>query len=164
MNNRIIPECYIDTALMEVLGFGKTNHQLNNSEVIKTLDNKGYNNTVGIGVIDRDKNQPTRLKEEYRVIRKLDDLELYQKNDNSKRYIIVHPVIEKWIDSEAEKYRINRAKFGLPHDFSAFKKISKDINIGRKSGIKDYLSAIQNQQNSGFQKLKDLINELLNNA
>lgn len=164
MDIRIIPECYVDTALMEVLGFGDINHKLNNSEVIKTLDNKGYNNTIGIGVIDRDKNQPKRLKDEYKVIKRVDDLELYQKRDNSNRFIIVHPVIEKWIDSEAKKYQINRNKYGLPQDFKAFKDMTKDINIGKKVGIKNYLSAIQNQQNSGFQKLKSLIIELLNNA
>lgn len=164
MDIRIIPECYVDTALMEVLGFGITNHKLNNSEVIKTLDNKGYNNTIGIGVIDRDKNQPKRLKDEYKVIKRVDDLELYQKRDNSNRFIIVHPVIEKWIDSEAQKYQINRNNYGLPQDFKAFKDMTKDINISKKVGIKNYLSTIQNQQNSGFQKLKSLIIELLNNA
>ncbi len=164
MDTRIIPECYIDTTLIEVLGFGKTNHKLNNSEVIKTLEQNGYNNTIGIGLIDRDKNQPRSLKEKYQVIRRLDDLELYQKRDNSKRFIIVHPVIEKWIDDEAEKYQISRVKYGLPQDFKAFKNITKDINIGKKPGIKNYLSAIQNQQNSGFKKLKDLITDLLNNA
>ena len=164
MDTRIIPECYIDTTLIEVLGFGKTNHKHNNSEVIKTLEQKGYNNNIGIGIIDRDKKQPKKFTADYIIKKKIGNIELFQKNDASQRYIIVHPNIEKWIDDEAEKYQISRVKYGLPQDFKAFKNITKDISIGKKPGIKNYLSAIQNQQNSGFKKLKDLITELLNNA
>lgn len=164
MDNRIIPECYVDTTLMEVLGFGKTNHQQNNSEVIKKLALKAYNNTVGIGIIDKDKNKPKRLTEEYELIDKIEELELYRNKDNSHRFIITHPVIEKWIDNEAEKYQISRTKFGLPQDFKAFKNVTKASNVSKNPGIKDYLSSILNQQNSGFQTLKNLINELLADA
>ena len=161
MNNSIIPECYIDTALIEVLGFVNPNHQLNNSEVIKTLELRVYNNIIGIGIIDRDKNQPKRFTTDYTKKRTVADIELYQKNDHSKRYIIVHPVIEKWIDNEAEKFGISRTKFGLPQDFKAFKNITKSTTSKKNPQIRQYLNTIFSQQNSAFKILKNLLDELL---
>jgi len=130
MENRIIPECYADTVLIKVLGYNKPNHQLSNSQVLKTLDNKGYNNQIGIGVIDRDKNQPKKLELEYSKFKSLGSLEIRRKG-NSKRFIIIHPNIEKWTWDEGKKNGIEPTKYKLPSNYSAYKDLCKDSNNGK---------------------------------
>ena len=54
-NLNLIPECYGDTLLVEILGFKRPNHQTSGiGQVIKVMKEK-YSNRLAIGIIDADK-------------------------------------------------------------------------------------------------------------
>jgi hypothetical protein len=161
MDTRLIPECYVDTVLISVLGFPRASHKLNNSEVLKTLDLNGYNNSIGIGIIDRDKNQPKKLKEEYTLFKRNGNLEIKRKQD-SKRFVIIHPNIEKWTFNEGQRLGIDLSKYNLPKDFNAYKYLCKKNGIENNSNIKQYFNALANKD-SDIKTLKEMINDLLKN-
>lgn len=59
MKNRIlyvIPECYVDTNLIEYLLDAHVNHQHSCTKVIGNLKNS-YRDKFAVGIIDRDKNR-----------------------------------------------------------------------------------------------------------
>lgn len=66
MNQRadfIIPECYIDTNLVETLVFtGGCNHQKGCNQVAKVMQEK-FANRFAVGIIDADKRRPSYLNE-----------------------------------------------------------------------------------------------------
>ncbi|TAE85675.1 MAG: hypothetical protein EAY81_06270 [Bacteroidetes bacterium] len=159
MDTRLIPECYLDTALIEVLGYPSPSHQQNNSNVLKALDAKGYNNTVGIGVIDRDKTQPKKLETEYSLVKKVGDISIYRKDD-SKRFVIVHPNIEKWILEVGEKADVSPEDYGVPSDLKALKSISKSAKIQSNPNVRNYINALK-MRDTAIKKLKELIEETL---
>lgn len=159
MENRIIPECYVDTVLIEILGYRKPNHKLNNSEVLKTLDSKGYNNSIGIGVIDKDKNQPKKLREEYSSYKKAGKLEILRKGD-SKRFVIVHPNIERWTWEQGEQVGIDVQNYNLPKSYKAYLEICKKQNVGKNANIRNYLNALRNADTE-IAYLKILIDTLI---
>jgi len=51
---QILPECYADTLLAEVLGFEKPNHKANINEVAKTMKHT-LKTSLAVGLIDDDK-------------------------------------------------------------------------------------------------------------
>ena len=57
----VIPECYIDTNLIEFLLNAKVNHQHSCNNVIKALNNK--KEEFAIGIIDNDKRAVAYIKD-----------------------------------------------------------------------------------------------------
>ena len=71
-NNQIIPECWADTLLTEILGFENVNHQGGIGKVLKIFD-KNFKNRSAVGIIDNDKVKPK-------------DLDMYVQADCKKKY------------------------------------------------------------------------------
>ena len=65
MDNHILPECFLDTNLVETLvpPINTYNHQTSNGAVTKAMRSAELNNKFAVGVLDRDKQQLPYLKE-----------------------------------------------------------------------------------------------------
>ena len=60
--NIVVPECYADTNLMNVLVGKMCNHQKGCSTVCKTM-NERLQNQFAVAIIDKDKRQPEATKQ-----------------------------------------------------------------------------------------------------
>jgi hypothetical protein len=126
-NKSIIPECYIDSCLVEVLikaGKDIVNHQKSNGKVANEMKLK-FNNDFCIGIIDEDKEQLDYLNE-FSEVRVTEDLKLWQRRDKLQYIIQIRPVVEKWILKNCAACNIDIwTDYKLPADVKELIKITK---------------------------------------
>ncbi|MDX8127852.1 hypothetical protein QLH52_11215 [Methylomonas sp. OY6] len=126
MDNHILPECYLDTMLTEILVkpvFGY-NHQKGCSTVTSKMQNcKNLKDNFAVGILDNDKKQTPYLNELNLISEKF-GLKLY-KHPYKHHYLILHPPIEQWLLDEANAANIDLNNYQLPGELSALKKQTK---------------------------------------
>ena len=124
----IIPECYIDTNLIETLVPPQSgyNHQKGCGTVSNRMKGR-MADTFAIGIIDKDKKDLDYLDEFDEVIH-CGGLYVF-KHQNKHHYIIqICPAIERFILENAANAGIYLPDYNLPETLSELKKISKVIN------------------------------------
>lgn len=103
MNGRtdfIIPECYVDTNLVETLVCPNgCNHQKGCNQVAKIMREK-FVNRFAVGIIDADKRRPGYLNE-FREIAASEHLKLFRHSIRPHFIILVHPAVEGFILSNS---------------------------------------------------------------
>jgi hypothetical protein len=129
INYHIIPECCLDTNLVETIVPPKNfkgsigyNHQPNCNDVVKLIRTK-LNDNFAVGIVDRDKRKLEHT-DELKLLVSKQNLELYA-HPNKNHYLIFHKPIEKWILDEAEHIGISLETYNLPTTLKDLIKISK---------------------------------------
>ena len=141
----IIPECYVDTCLIETITncYNQFNHQKGCSQVAKVMQVK-LNHGFALGIIDKDKHEIVYIKE-FDLLASKGSLFLYKHKTNPHYILQIYPAIEKFFLKAANEKGINIADYGLPTDFKILKKVTKSM-------------ADKNEEN--FKKLKRLFKDL----
>ncbi len=129
MNQRadfIIPECYIDTNLVETLVCPcGCNHQKGCNQVAKVMQEK-FPDRFAIGIIDADKRRPGYLNE-FREIGSSGHLKLFRHFVRSHFIILVHPAADGFILSCAEEAQVNMADYELSPVLKEFTGQTKNV-------------------------------------
>ena len=144
----IIPECYIDTNLVETLlqiGTGKehaVNHQKGCNNVACTMrKNDGF----AVGVVDTDKKQPSYWGE-FVLIKDSQHLSL-KKHESLPQYVIfINPAIERFLLDCAKEAELDLQDYGLPSNFDEFRHLTKDVDSKRETKFKNLFKALQNHK------------------
>ena len=127
-NKCIIPECYIDSCLVEVLLVADrdyVNHHKGNGKVAKEMK-ENFEEDFCLGIIDEDKEQLDYLKE-FKEEKITEYLKLWR-HEKKHHYIIqIRPVVEKWFMRICNENEINLPDFGLPADLKGLTKITKSV-------------------------------------
>jgi len=161
MNKKfIVPECYFETFLINVLEFGNQDHKHGIGNVLNGLDNN-YKNKLGIGIIDNDKNKPPKFQE-YTNIKAEKDLSLFKHKERNNYLIVIEPAIEKWLLNILEDEALEITKFGLPNTLSKLTDITKKGNVHKNENIKTLLYTLKQKNVQPFQTLTNWINEIKN--
>ena len=125
----IVPECYIDTMLVNTLvPAGKNeryNHQHGCFEVSNEMEKRGLKDKFAVGIIDNDNKKAKYLSSFIEIVNVNNDIKLFQKKDNPQYVIEMNPAIEVWILKVCEGEQINMSEFGLPNDLRSLKRITK---------------------------------------
>ncbi|OJV55836.1 MAG: hypothetical protein BGO31_17245 [Bacteroidetes bacterium 43-16] len=124
----VIPECYIDTNLIQSLVPPATryNHQKGCDNVAKVMQSK-YKGRVAVGIIDKDKRKISYLKE-FEEIRSYNGDLFLLRHHSEKHYLIqISPAIEAFIIKASQEANINLSDFDLPDQAGALKKITGNI-------------------------------------
>jgi len=123
----ILPECYIDTNLIETIVPTKLgyNHQKGCGTVTRLMQGK-LKDKFAVGIVDKDKNE-LKYSEEFDEKICIADLQLFKhKNPEIHHYLIfIKPAIEMWIIKNTEDAGMSLLDFGLPKDLKELKKITK---------------------------------------
>ncbi len=151
MNFAIIPECYVDTNLVETLvpptGRGY-NHQHGCGTVTKVMKER-FADGFAVGIIDKDKKEVDYLQQ-CDILLTSGSL-LLHKHKTKHHYIIqISPAIERMIFWNAAAVGIDIADYDLPSDFEAFKKISKTQTSHKDSRFKRLFKALKTAQAADF--------------
>jgi len=128
MDLHIIPECYVDTNLIETLVSPQKgyNHQKGCGTVTKVMKER-FSDDFALGIIDKDKKEIDYLKEFSEVCIK-GNLILH-KHESKHHYIIqINPAIEQFILNAVNKVGIQLEEYDLPDSLEALKKVSKSVN------------------------------------
>ncbi|WPU99412.1 hypothetical protein SNE26_25695 [Mucilaginibacter sp. cycad4] len=141
-----IPECFVDTNLLETLvpPQKQYNHQKGCGTVTKVMKEK-FKDDFSVGLIDKDKKQVDYLKEFDLVIDR--DPIFLHKHKNRPHYIIqISPAIEQFILNEATDVGIDIAHYDLPSELLKLTKISKSTTSKNDQRFKRlFTDLIQNQ-------------------
>lgn len=138
MINAIIPECYVDTCLINILlnvgGKESANHAKGNSSVAAKM--KGvFNDAFAVGIIDMDKREIEYIKEFELCNDTMPDKLLLYKHPNKHHYFIqLCPESESWICTVSNELSIDIGNdYGLPNNPQELSKESKYVNVGTDS-------------------------------
>jgi hypothetical protein len=160
MDQSIIPECYVDTNLVETLVPTKTqyNHQKGCGTVTKVMQEK-FAGRFALGIIDKDKNEVDYLKE-FTIVATNGSL-LLHKHKTRHHYIIqIYPAIERFILASAEEVGVLLNDFDLPSDFNELKKQSKTTNSKNDIRFKRLFNKLQQNGATEIKRLGNWIDYL----
>lgn len=143
----IIPECYIDTNLVETLlnikgcWVNGVNHQKGCNTVTKTMMTTKKNGFT-LGVIDTDKRVPSYVKE-FILIGNSQYISLMKHKDKDHFLLMVKPAMDTLILACAAELSIDLTEYGLTFDLKAFTSITKDVDSKKDSRFKHLFKDIQ---------------------
>jgi hypothetical protein len=164
MDLAVIPECYVDTNLIETLvpPVGKGyNHKSGCGGVTKVMQEK-FSDRFAVGIIDRDKKQVKYLNEFILEIN-AGSLMLH-KHKTKHHYIIqINPAVEAFIIQSANSVGILITDFDLPADRNLLQKISKTLQGKKDPRFRNLFEAIYRAGAVDFLKLAKWVKYLRDN-
>ncbi|KAA6348912.1 hypothetical protein EZS27_003623 [termite gut metagenome] len=154
----IIPECYIDTNLIETLvpplkGY---NHQKGCNNVVKTMKEK-LNKEFALGIVDNDKKQAAYTKE-FKKVCKTDSLALYKHPDKPHYLIMISPAVDAFILKSSLKAGVRMEDFKLSPDLDSFIRQTKQIMSKKDTHFKQLFKQIKDAPE--MKTLKEWVNYL----
>ncbi len=164
MDLAVIPECFVDTNLIETLvppkGKGY-NHQKGCGTVTKVMKER-FSDSFALGIIDKDKRQVDYLNEFTEVI-DAGSL-LLHKHKSKPHYIIqINPVVETFIIDNATSVGISITDYDLPNEMDLFKKESKQEQSKKDPRFRDLFRAVNKAGAADFLKLAMWVEYLRDN-
>lgn len=123
----VIPECYIDTALVECILSEHVNHQHSCNNVVRTMKER-YGNGFAVGVIDNDKRRVGYLGE-CSLIAKSRHLAIFKHQSRSHFIITVSPAMDGFVWDCAKEQGVRMSEMGFPTDLKGFEKESKSERL-----------------------------------
>lgn len=153
-DNFIIPECYIDTNLIEALeppqkGY---NHQKGCPAVAKCMMEK-FGDKFAVGITDKDKRELKYL-EEFNLLANDKSIYLYKHKEKPHFIIQVSPAVEVFILNAVKELGVDLEKHNIPSDFEKTKKIDAKSSVKYRNLFKALKKA------STFVKLASIVRYL----
>lgn len=157
----VVPECYADTVLVEMLGFSRPNHAANSnvSQVLNAIK-KSRPDLKMVGIIDSDRGKSEKL-----LKKQLERFTLVEEKNEIKRYtlgkhtiLVLCPAFEGWVFNNAATKNINPSVHGF-RDLKHFKAVCKKLNAKKNDSLKVFLNTIKIKNAPGFTQLKTWICE-----
>ncbi len=136
MDNHIVPECYIDTMLVQTLvppeKNSRYNHQHGCFAVSNEMELYGLKDKFAVGIIDNDKKKAKYLSKLIEIDNIENALKLYKHKKISQYFIEINPAMEVWILQVCEQEKIDIvADFNLPGNLKELKRITKAETSGK---------------------------------
>ncbi len=139
----IIPECYIDTNLVETLVcHGGCNHQKGCNQVAKIMQEK-YADRFAVGMIDADKRQPSYLND-FNQIASSHHLDLLRHSDRPHYVIRVQPAADGFILACVQEAQIEMSEYGLSPVLKEFTSQTKNVMSNKDPRFKRLFKALKN--------------------
>lgn len=153
----VMPECYVDTNLIEYLLDGVVNHQHCCSKVVGQLNNT-FADKFAIGIIDKDKVELGYIQA-CDEIAKTGHLTLLKHKSRHQYLITISPAVDKFVLDSAKEQGVDTEKYNLPSTLKEFTKLSKSVTSNTDERFKNLFAAING--NSEFRALKMALKYLL---
>lgn len=157
INYHIIPECYLDTNLVETLvppqkmkGSNGYNHQHSCNKVIGIMMG-GLKDNFALGVVDKDKRKLEHT-DSFQLVSTKYNLELYHE-PNTHHYLIFHLPLEQWIFNQASELNISLEAYNLPNTLKELTKLSKRESIKTDWRFKKLFKDLQENNAQGIKLL-----------
>ena len=155
--NIVVPECYADTNLMNILTGKKCNHQKGCATVCKTLDEK-LKDQFAVAIIDKDKRQPMATQK-YVEIGHTDSLIVCKHGDKPHYLILINPAIEGFVLQAVVELGINMSEYQLPDNIEDLKKVTKSQSVKESEQLARLFKDLRNASN--VKCLNDVLSYLL---
>lgn len=156
----IVPECYVDTNLVEaLLTTDGVNHQKGCYAVANAMKSRVLIDSFAVGVIDFDteKTQPTYVSE-FAEIAHTQHLVLLKHQAKPHYLVMIKPAMDQFILDCAEEQCVSMSDFGLSSDLEGFKKQTKTVDSKHDIRFKNLFKAIR--RNAEITMLRNVLNYL----
>ena len=153
----VLPECFVDTNLIQYLLNGTVNHQHCCSKVVGTMQSK-FSDRFAIGIIDRDKVELgyiTECRELFNTVH----LAIWQHSTLPHFLITVAPAIDRFILDCAASCGVCPEDYGLPSDLKEFTIEAKRVTSNKDVRFMNLFAAIR--KSPEFVILKNVLKYLL---
>lgn len=156
-HNNVIPECFADTVLVEMLGFNQPNHALNScvSSVLKTVKNSRPAQMV-VGIIDSDRGKSEKLLDEFELVAEEHGIKKFIREKQT--VLVLCPAFEGWVFQNATEKNISPEKHGFATQKS-LEKAAKSYHAKKDGQLKNFFGLLKIKQAPGFVQLKTWICE-----
>jgi hypothetical protein len=166
MDFHIIPECYVDTNLIETIvpPFGRGyNHQKGCPTVAKTMrEHAQLRDGFAVGIIDKDKKELDYAQTFVEIVNK-GQLILLKHPQKHHYFILIVPAMEKWILNNAAEVGVDLSHFELPNDLNKLREQSKKITTKQDPRFKNLFRELKRKEASGVMILHNWISYLKEN-
>ncbi len=138
----IIPECFIDTNLVETLVFGQgmCNHQKGCNQVTRIMQTK-FADRFAVGIIDADKRMPGYTTE-FNVVATSSHLSLLRHKIKPHFIVKISPACDGFILDCAARSGVNPEKFNLPTQPKPFTTQTKNVLSSRDARFKSLFNSL----------------------
>ncbi len=160
MSLSIIPECYADTELINILGFKKSNHSPSIGEVANKMQ-KHYSTRLAIGVIDNDKpGSIPNYFQSFEIQSSFDDYEI-KKLPNSQHYLIVlKPALEQFLLNISNSLGVSADNYGFSN-LENLKRVTKKRNVSKNQDFTSFVNTLSQKKGSPLIDIKSFLQELI---
>ena len=155
----IMPECFVDTNLIEYLLNSGVNHQHCCSKVVGQL-NSTFADKFAIGIIDKDNVQLGYIRE-CDTIAQTEHLTLMKHRERHQYLITIAPAVDKFVLDSAEEQKVDVGAFGLPSELKEFTDESKRVSSNSDPRFKSLFAVIKD--NCEIRSLKKTLKYLCDN-
>jgi hypothetical protein len=166
MDLAIIPECFVDTNLLETLvpPVTRYNHQKGCGTVTKVMK-QHFADRFALGIIDKDKNEVDYLKE-FTVVCQAGALILHRHSNIARHHYIIQisPAMERFILDNAASVNICLSDFDLPEELDQLRKVSKSVNTKQDERFKRLFVAMRQMGASDLTRLAGWVSYLKENT
>jgi hypothetical protein len=140
----IIPECYVDTNLLETLvptakGY---NHQKGCNNVVKVMKEK-LADEFAVGIVDKDKRQ-IRYVDEFEEVGHTDSLFFYKHPDKAHYLVMISPAVDGFILKCAGDVETDMEQFGFSSDLKSFTEQTKKVSSKEDVTFKNLFQELKN--------------------
>lgn len=159
----IIPECYIDTNLIESLVppvHGRYNHQKGCPAVAKKMQEK-YADEFSLGIMDNDKKKVSYL-EDFSLVADDKTLYVYKHKERHHYIVLITPAVEMFIISAAKELGIVLKDFDVPDTLNDMKRETKQIDAKSAKKYRALFHVLSAA--TEFHKLSSIVEYLKNNT
>ena len=142
----IVPECYIDTNLVEyLLDSQGVNHQKGCNAVAKKMMESSLKDQFSIGIIDNDKRQHSYVSE-FEEIAYTQHITLLKHKQRPHYFIKISPAMDRFILDCANEQGVNLKDYCLPSELDEFTKITKDVNVKNDNRFRSLFGALKDSK------------------
>ena len=138
----VMPECFVDTNLIEYLLNAGVNHQHCCSKVVGQMKST-FADRFAVGIIDKDKVQLGYIQE-CDVIAQTEHLTLMKHRERHQYLITIAPAVDKFVLDCAEEQMVDVKAFGLPDELKRFTDETKRVSSNSDPRFKSLFAAIKN--------------------
>ena len=142
--SNIIPECYVDTNLIQYLLNGTVNHQHSCNNVIKVLKGK-FKDRFAIGIIDNDKKAVWYLSECEKIVSS-PHLCVLKHRERSHYLITITPAVDRFLLDCANEQGVSLKAHGFPSQLNEFIKLTKKVTSNTDPEIRRLIEDLRNHQ------------------
>jgi len=157
----ILPECYVDTLLVHMLGFPNPNHQFSIGQVANSMK-KPYKTRLAIGVVDNDKQQPAYFKK-FELIEEKHGLIRKKHPDFKHHLIILCPAFERWVMQVAHDAEVDVSKYGFKN-LKQLQRITKNMYISQNQSFKQFLNTLKQKNPPPVATFITWVNDIRNDS
>lgn len=143
----IVPECYIDTNLVETLlalcrcNTDGVNHQKGCNTVVNVMK-KNFADCFALGIVDADKRRLSYL-DGCLEIASSEHIVLMKHQQAQHFFLLIKPAMDTFILKMVEEAGVNLSDYGLPIELGKFKDVTKRVGSKKDSRFKRLFAAIR---------------------